>query len=271
VTRLLLAGEDPNRTARNIVYYGYVSQAQAAVVRDLQERIARLSALEARTRETAAALAALEREAQAEREALLGQARERRQLLARISGELEKQRGELAKLGRDEQRLARLVERLARALRAAPSPARPRNERVPGPAPGGEAGFAAAKGKLRLPVRGELAGRFGAPREGSGLAWKGVLILAPEGEEVRAVAAGRVVFADWMRGFGNLLILDHGEGYLTIYGNNESVLRRVGDAVHAGDVVATVGATGGAQASGLYFEMRYQGKPFDPLTWVALK
>jgi len=145
-----------------------------------------------------------------------------------------------------------------------------RNERLPeAAARAGE--FAGSKGKLRLPVRGELAGRFGAPREGASLTWKGLLILAPEGEEVRAVADGRVVFAEWMRGFGNLLILDHGEGYLTIYGNNESVLRQVGDAVHAGDVVATVGATGGAQSSGLYFEMRYQGKPFDPLSWVSLK
>jgi len=97
------------------------------------------------------------------------------------------------------------------------------------------------------------------------------LILAPEGEEVRAVAPGRVVFADWMRGFGNLLILDHGENYLTIYGYNEAVLKKVGDPVHAGDVIATVGATGGAGTSGLYFEMRHEGKPFDPLTWVSLK
>jgi septal ring factor EnvC (AmiA/AmiB activator) len=95
-----------------------------------------------------------------------------------------------------------------------------------------------------------------------------VFVRAPEGEEVRAVAAGRVVFADWLRGFGNLLVLDHGQGFLTIYGNNQSVVKRPGDAVKGGEVVATVGATGGAEESGLYFEIRQQGRPVDPMAWV---
>jgi septal ring factor EnvC (AmiA/AmiB activator) len=272
VAKLLLSGEDPNEVARSLAYYEFVSQAQAALIRDLQARVERLAALEQRTRESSAELAELERQAQAERGQLTAQAAERRRVLARIADDIGKQRREIETLSRNEQRLARLVDRLARALRSAPPPRgapRPRNEAGPEPAGGGN--FAGSKGKLRLPVRGELASRFGAPREGSSLTWKGLLIRAPEGEDVRAVADGRVVFADWMRGFGNLLILDHGGGYLTIYGNNESVLRQVGDAVHAGEVVATVGATGGARASGLYFEMRYQGKPFDPLSWVTLK
>jgi len=272
VAKLLLSGEDPNQVARSLAYHAFISQAQAGLIRDLRGQLARLAALEQRSRETAAELAALERQAQAERARVVAQAAERRAVLARISGDIGKQRRKIETLGRDEQRLARLVDRLARALRPTPPPqgaARPRNEQVPEAASRGD--FAGSKGRLRLPVRGELAGRFGTPRQGSSLTWKGLLIRAPEGEEVRAVADGRVVFAEWMRGFGNLLILDHGGGYLTIYGNNESVLRQVGDAVHTGDVVATVGATGGAETSGLYFEMRYQGKPFDPLSWVTLK
>jgi septal ring factor EnvC (AmiA/AmiB activator) len=272
VAKLLLSGEDANQKARTLAYHEFVSQAQAELIRDLRERVARLAALEQRARETGAELAALERQAQAERARLVAQAAERRAVLARISGDIGKQRRKIETLGRNEQRLAGLVDRLARALRSAPPPQRaalPRNEQVPEAS--GRSDFAGSKGRLRLPVRGELASRFGTPREGSSLTWKGLLILAPQGEDVQAVADGRVVFADWMRGFGNLLILDHGGGYLTIYGNNESVLRQVGDAVHGGDVVATVGATGGAQASGLYFEMRYQGKPFDPLSWVTLK
>jgi septal ring factor EnvC (AmiA/AmiB activator) len=98
-----------------------------------------------------------------------------------------------------------------------------------------------------------------------------VFIRAPGGTDVKAIAPGRVVFADWMRGYGNLLILDHGDGYLSIYGNNESVLKRVGDGVHAGDAVATVGASGGGEASGLYFETRFQGRPFDPVPWLHPK
>jgi len=98
-----------------------------------------------------------------------------------------------------------------------------------------------------------------------------LFIRAPEGEPVRAVAAGRVVFADWMRGFGNLLIVDHGEGYMSIYADNEALLKQTGDRVDAGEVIATVGSTGGNEKSGLYFELRHLGKAFDPLRWVKLK
>jgi septal ring factor EnvC (AmiA/AmiB activator) len=98
-----------------------------------------------------------------------------------------------------------------------------------------------------------------------------LFIRSASGQEVRAVAAGRVVFAEWMRGFGNLMIIDHGQSYLTIYGNNEALLKQVGDSVGTGDAVATVGNSGGNPDSGLYFEIRYRGKAFDPLRWVSLK
>ncbi len=134
------------------------------------------------------------------------------------------------------------------------------------PPPDGQA-FAGQRGKLKLPVKGELAATFGAKRA-DGPAWKGIFIKAAEGSEVRAAGAGEVVFADWMRGFGNLLIVDHGGQYLSIYGNNQAVLKRPGDRVKAGDVVATVGNSGGNDQSGLYFEMRHQGRAIDPLTWI---
>ena len=120
-------------------------------------------------------------------------------------------------------------------------------------------------------MRGELASRFGNRRPEGGPSWKGLFIRSPSGQEVRAVAQGRVVFAEWMRGFGNLLILDHGDGYLSVYGNNEAVLKQVGDAVRAGEPVATTGASGGSAESGLYFETRHEGRPFDPLKWVTLR
>ncbi len=130
--------------------------------------------------------------------------------------------------------------------------------------------FARQKGSLRLPVRGSLAGRFGSPREGGGT-WRGLFIKAGPGSDVKAVANGRVVFAEWMRGFGNLLIVDHGDAYLTIYGNNDSLLKQVGQAVKGGETVATVGNSGGNQDSGLYFELRHQGQPIDPMKWASLK
>lgn len=130
--------------------------------------------------------------------------------------------------------------------------------------------FARQRGSLRLPTRGAVSGRFGAPREGGGT-WRGLFIKAGNGSEVKAIAGGRVVFADWMRGFGNLLIVDHGDAYLSIYGNNDSLLKQVGQAVKGGETVATVGNSGGNPDSGLYFELRHQGQPIDPMKWASLK
>ena len=128
--------------------------------------------------------------------------------------------------------------------------------------------FSRLKGALRLPVKGELAARFGSKR-GDGPSWKGLFIKATEGAEIKAIAAGRVVFAEWLRGFGNMIIIDHGGQYLSIYGNNQAVLKHPGDAVKAGDTIASAGNSGGNEESGLYFELRHQGRVFDPLSWVG--
>ncbi|MEN3276589.1 MAG: murein hydrolase activator [Massilia sp.] len=128
--------------------------------------------------------------------------------------------------------------------------------------------FAAMRGRLTSPVSGTIAARFGAKRGGDGPSWKGMFIKAPEGTEVRAVAVGRVVHSGWMRGFGNLIIIDHGGDYLSIYANNQTLLKRLGDAVRAGEAIASAGNTGGNEESGLYFELRHLGKAFDPASWV---
>jgi septal ring factor EnvC (AmiA/AmiB activator) len=148
-----------------------------------------------------------------------------------------------------------------------------RDEKTPRPsdvalAPAAPDGaFASLKGQMRSPVTGKVAAKFGTKR-GEGVSWKGMFIQAPEGAEVRSVAGGRVVFARWLRGFGNLIIVDHGGQYWSIYGFNESLLKREGDAVKAGDPIAAAGNTGGNEESGLYFELRHQGKAFDPAGWV---
>jgi septal ring factor EnvC (AmiA/AmiB activator) len=120
-----------------------------------------------------------------------------------------------------------------------------------------------------LPVKGSVTGRFGGARAEGGTSWKGLFIRAAEGAEVRAVAAGTIVFSDWLRGFGNLLIVDHGDDFLSIYGNNESLLAAVGAEIKSGEPVATVGNSGGNTDSGLYFELRHRGQPFDPLKWIG--
>jgi septal ring factor EnvC (AmiA/AmiB activator) len=156
--------------------------------------------------------------------------------------------------------------------RAAVEPTRPKSVEVENhyEPVANDGSFARQKGSLRLPVRGAVSGRFGAPRDGGGT-WRGLFIKAGTGSEVKAVAGGRVVFAEWMRGFGNLLIVDHGNAYLSIYGNNDSLLKQVGQAVKGGETVATVGNSGGNPDSGLYFELRHQGQPIDPMKWASLK
>ena len=150
----------------------------------------------------------------------------------------------------------------------APSETRPTEAPPPMLGPAAPSGsFASYKGRMASPVNGSVAARFGG-RRGDGPTWKGNFIKAPEGAEVRAVAPGRVVHADWMRGFGNLIIVDHGDGYLSIYGNNHALLKRPGDSVRAGEAVASAGNTGGNEESGLYFELRHRGKAIDPSGWV---
>lgn len=128
--------------------------------------------------------------------------------------------------------------------------------------------FNALRGHLRLPVKGDLVARFGSKR-GDGPNWKGLFIRTTEGADVKAIAGGRIVFAEWLRGFGNLIIVDHGDQYMSIYGNNQAVLKRAGDTVKTGDIIANAGNSGGNEQSGLYFEMRHQGRAFDPIGWLG--
>ena len=281
--KLLLSGTDPNQTSRELYYYGFITKAQAELVQTLRTALDRIKELQEETRGKNADLRRIEASQKTERNRLAREHTARRGVLDKVSARLREQRRQVRGLERDESRLTRLIEEIGKVIaeeaqksRTSPRgiPRKPRNDALPppqGPEQGITRSFAALKGSLRLPVRGELTGRFGRARPDGGPSWKGLFIRAASGQEVRAVASGRVVFAEWMRGFGNLLILDHGEGYLTIYGNNEAVLKQVGDQVRSGDAVATTGASGGSTESGLYFEARHEGRPFDPLKWVALK
>jgi septal ring factor EnvC (AmiA/AmiB activator) len=268
--QLLLNQEDPHDIARRLHYLGYVSRARAELIADLRAGLARLKEVAREAEREAAKLSAVTAAQQAQRRRLEREKRARGQVLTRISRDLQRQRREITTLKRDENRLARLVERLAKLMARSKGAPRLRNERVPQGATGGSA-FRDLKGRLRLPVRGELANRFGSPRSDGGVLWKGLFIVARTGEEVRAIADGRVVFADWLRGFGNLLIIDHGDAYMSLYGNNEALYKEVGDAIRGGEALGAVGNSGGNADSGLYFELRHQGRPLDPLDWVSIR
>lgn len=277
--KLLLAGEDPNQLARDYHYLKLLSHAKTEVVDDLRDALAEKQKLAEAVRDKTEKLAENERKQQEQRQALLAQQKQRQVVLAGIADKIKNQRKEIETLKQNEKRLSKLIDGLTKLVAkppprrvvakpgAAPTPAL-RNDREPDASFSGE--FAALRGKLRLPVRGEVTNRFGAPRA-EGTHWKGLFVRASEGVEVKSVAAGQVVFADWLRGFGNLLIIDHGDGFLTVYGNNESLFRQAGDRVKGGETVASVGNSGGNPESGLYFELRHQGQALDPLKWVALR
>jgi septal ring factor EnvC (AmiA/AmiB activator) len=271
--RLVLNGEDPNEITRQLHYLSYVSRARADLLASLRENLAALDKLAAETRRKSSDLHALQSEETVQMRRLEKEKAQRQQILAKVSDDIEKSRKQLSTLKRDEERLSQLIERLAReaARKSTGKPGkRLANKKLPD-ADSGSGPFRELKGKLHLPIIGELTNRFGVPRRDSGLSWKGLFISARPGREVKAIASGRVVYADWLRGFGNLLILDHGDGYMSLYGNNESLLKQVGEEARAGDTIAAAGNSGGNPDSGLYFELRYQGKPFDPLPWVTLK
>jgi murein hydrolase activator len=274
--KLMLNGQNPGDTARNLEYYGYIGRARTALINEYQASLAHLGELQNSVREKKAKLDQIKDERVSQKKTLESEKQSRQEVLYKLSSQIRSQRNEIKTLEQDGKRLTALIDRLARlaASRKKPpsksEPSKKPGQTVDRVADASLAGinFAKLRGKLALPVAGELLHRYGQSRPGGGPAWKGVFIRARQGQDVRAVATGKVAFADWLRGFGNLLILDHGDGFLSLYSNNESLYKQPGDPVRAGDVVASVGATGGQDEPGLYFELRRQGTPFDPMTWV---
>jgi septal ring factor EnvC (AmiA/AmiB activator) len=279
----LIDGGSAGALQRELVYFDYLARGRAKTVSELRVRGEELIELQAQSEVKRHELASLSDDEQRNRAELQQQQAARARMLERLAKQLTGQRRSLEALQRDERRLASLIGEIDRLLaeqarrqpRApkAGSPARPPAPTAPDGPVDGE--FAQLRGRLVLPVRGEVVARFGSPRpteaQVDAPTWKGVFIRAKAGADVQVVAAGRVVFADWLRGFGNLLVIDHGEGFLSVYGNNESLLAEVGARVAAGDPVATVGSTGGAADAGLYFELRFKGRPIDPLRWAQAR
>ena len=268
--KLLLGNQDPNQVARNLQYYRYIARNRVGWLNNLRANLHKVTILSMATREQRTALAAVQEEQKSQQQSLQQKQRERQQMLVRISQQLRGQRREIHRLQRDENRLAQLVEKITRMLAQPKSRSLFRNDKLPDNRFDGKP-FGQLKGKLAFPVKGDITNRFGAARPDSTVLWKGIFVRAANGQNVKAIAAGRVVFADWLRGFGNLLIVDHGNGYMSLYGNNETLYKQVGDELRGGDTIATVGNSGGNEDSGLYFELRLASKPLDPLKWLSTK
>ena len=263
--RLVLNLQNPNEITRQVAYYGYLSRSRATLIAGLRKDLKEAEEAEIVVKEKHAELMQIEARQLSERRALQQEANSHKRTLNQLDRQIGDRRKQVAKMERDEKRLTRLVERLAQAMTAKKSASR-----KPGARPATASGdFTKLKGHLKLPVSGELTNRFGARRSDTGTSWKGLFIRASSGSPVKALGPGQVVFADWLRGFGNLLIVDHGDGYMSLYGNNEALLKQEGDSVAAGDSIAQVGNSGGNAESGLYFEVRYHSRAIDPLQWVS--
>ena len=288
-TQLILQNKNPSDITRDVKYFSYIAKEHAKVIDDMQTNLVKVKQLNHQTAATLQEVADLKAKQEVEKKELEQQKQEKSTIVKTLSKQISAQHNEINKLKRDEKSLSNLVERLAKIipktiLKKTKKAIKKKqdkiddgndekiasNEATPTNAYSGS-NFAALKGKLHLPVRGDVTNRFGAAREDTGVTWKGLFIKATEGNDVKTVADGRVVFADWMRGFGNMIIIDHGNGYMSLYGNNQAVLKGVGDEVNAGDAIASVGNSGGNESNGLYYELRRQSKPFDPMSWSVIR
>jgi septal ring factor EnvC (AmiA/AmiB activator) len=253
--KLLLNQHDPATLGRLMTYYRYLSEYRGANIQSVNGHIRELNDL----REQAAAeekrLADLARMQNEELSELNRAQEKRRELLVSLQARIEEEGSEIERLAAQEQDLARLIAELTSILSDYPITS--------------EEQFSKLKGRLTWPIAGSLLHDFGQPRAGGRLKWNGVVIAAGRGREIRAVYHGRVIFADWLAGMGLLVIVDHGEGYMSLYGYNETTLKTAGDWVAPGDVIATVGDSGGQTSTGLYFEIRQGTRPLSPGSWVS--
>jgi len=253
--RLLLNQQDPATLGRLMAYYDYLNDYRAENIEAVIAEIRELDALRGKIAAEEARLGALAKSRYAEL-TRLNQSQERRAaLLVSLRERISREGEEVERLAAQEKDLTRLIAELTSILSDYPISS--------------EEPFSDHKGKLTWPVAGTLLHDFGQPRGGGNMTWNGVVMETPRGTEVRAIYHGRIAFADWLAGMGLLVIVDHGEGYMTLYGYNETILKKTGDWVAPGDVIATVGDSGGQSEAGLYFELRKGTQPVNPRRWIT--
>ena len=287
--KLLLNQQNPEKFSRTLTYYDYLSEARLQQLAAFNETLRQLDNVEQDIATQQAQLQEQKSALDGRREQLAQVRKERQLALAKLNQEFSARDRKLKARQQEQAQLTRVLktieETLARQAREAEQARQrallaAREQQHNSTAAAGASGptvssgaayggpFDQARGKLPWPVDGRLVARYGTPRGGDARTkWDGVLIGAAAGSQVRAVHGGRVVFADWLRGAGLLVILDHGNGYLSLYGHNQSLLKDAGDLVKAGEPIATVGTSGGQDTPALYFAIRQQGRPSDPTQW----
>ncbi len=252
--KLVLNRDDPHEVSRMLKFHEYVSRARAEDVADFRTTLKQLAAITDQINHENRQLRDRRNQLVTQRETLRQAETERRVTLAGLNAEIERAGTSITKRRQDREQLERLLDRITAG-------------RVYIPGASDELPFAARKGKLAWPIPGRIQHTFGSTRSDGKLRWDGTFIAAAQGTPVESVHYGRVVFSDWLRGFGLLMIINHGDGYMSLYGHNSILYRETGDWVVTGEVIATVGDTGGQTEPGLYFEIRSGGKPANPQQW----
>ena len=252
--KLILNQEDPARTSRMMVYYGYLNQARVEGLQAVKTSLEKLKTLQVLEKTHSKAFQSLVVEQTQERERLEKNLSQRQQLLMSLVSDEQDQLKALALLKVDEKRLQQLFSEIQESMDDFPYELNIAQE------------FSEQRGRLGWPVSGPVIKTFGARRSAG--RWDGIVIRAEEGVEVKSISRGRVVFSDWLRGYGLMVIVDHGNDFMTLYAFNQSLYKEVGDWVDVGDVIATVGKSGGRNTAGLYFGIRDQGKSLNPEHWL---
>lgn len=253
--KILLNQEDPATLGRITAYYDYLNRARSNRIGEIENTLLELDQIRSQLTTEAETLRQLRKQRAAEKRELEKGRKERKVVVGKLKKEISSRDQQLEGLLIDEQELQNLLQALTEALEDIPEE------------PGDHRPFGQLKGTLSWPSRGPLIVRYNSMRKSANLRWQGVMIKASEGAPVKAVSHGRVAFADWLRGYGLLLIIDHGDGYMSLYGHNQSLFKETGDWVEAGEQVATVGNSGGFDDVALYFEIREDGRPTNPGRW----
>lgn len=253
--KVLLNQADPQQLARNMTYYGYLSRHDIAQLKKFNDTLNALQDTRQQTTQAQLALADTQEKLKSKREDLAGQQASRKDTLTKLKSEITDKQQELTHLKANQQRLEKLLDKVQSAVANMPLP----SDSTP---------FGKLRAKLPWPTHGRVVGHYGAPVADGKLHRNGILIATDANAPVVAVHYGRVVFANWLRGFGLLIIIDHGDGYMSLYGHNSSLMKRTGDWVKAGETIALAGDSGGADTTGLYFEIRHRGRPENPMGWL---
>ncbi len=253
--KLVLNQEDPSSLSRALAYHRYIHKERISLIKTVYAKLQELQTLEIGISEQTRELAKLSKAHQRKQATLKQGKRVRSAVLERLKSQIASQGQELNQLQRDQQQLQKLVKGLQTALSDIPAEA---GKRRP---------IKQLRGRLKWPTKGRIIASYGSRRSPGDLRWRGVMIATEAGSEVQTISHGRVAYSDWLRGLGLLVVIDHGDGIMSLYGHNEALYVEVGDWVEAGDIISTVGNSGGLNRTALYFEVRKAGKPSNPKRW----